>query len=56
MADDDSDDEISDEEASEMMVDEPNPGEMIVEKPKQNQVPDEDGWFQVASRSRRGKK
>ncbi|URE37381.1 Pre-rRNA-processing protein [Musa troglodytarum] len=56
VVDDDSEYESSDEEASEMMVDEPMPHEMVVEKPKQNQMPDEDGWSTVTSRRNRGKK
>ncbi|XP_020274203.1 pre-rRNA-processing protein TSR2 [Asparagus officinalis] len=52
---DDDDDESSDEEASDMMVDEP-----VVPKsgpqPKQNEMPDEEGWAVVAPRRNRGKK
>ncbi|RWW34666.1 hypothetical protein GW17_00000572 [Ensete ventricosum] len=55
LVDDDSEYESSDE-ASEMMVDEPMPHEMVVEKPKQKQMPDEDGWSTVTSRRNRGKK
>ncbi|CAL9111876.1 pre-rRNA-processing protein TSR2-like [Musa acuminata AAA Group] len=56
VVDDNSEYESSDEEASEMMVDEPMPHEMVVEKPKQKQMADEDGWSTVTSRKNRGKK
>ncbi|WOK91758.1 pre-rRNA-processing protein [Canna indica] len=49
-------DESEDEEASEMMVDEPKPTEMSAQMPKVKQVPDEDGWSTVTSRKNRNRK
>lgn len=52
----DDEDESSDEEASDMMVDEPVMPKVTVEKPKPKEMPDEDGWTVVPSRRNRGKK
>lgn len=52
----DDEDESSDEEASEMMVDEPVMPKMAADKPKLKQMPDEDGWSVVAPRRNRGQK
>ncbi|KAJ6841294.1 pre-rRNA-processing protein TSR2 [Iris pallida] len=50
-------DESSDEEASDMVVDEPvMPKEMAVNKPKPREMPDEDGWSVVAPKRNRGRK
>lgn len=52
----DDEDESSDEEASDMMVDEPVVPKMAEEKPKLKEVDNEDGWSVVAPRRNRGKK
>ncbi|KAG6524420.1 pre-rRNA-processing protein TSR2-like [Zingiber officinale] len=52
----DSEDESSDDEVSEMIVDEPKVSEMVAESPKPEQVPDEDGWSTVTSKRNKGKK
>lgn len=44
------------DEVSEMIVDESNASEMVVEKPKLERVPDEDGWSTVTSRRNKSKK
>ncbi|KAG6516886.1 pre-rRNA-processing protein TSR2 homolog [Zingiber officinale] len=44
------------DEVSEMIVDESNASDMVVEKPKSERVPDEDGWSTVTSRRNKGKK
>ncbi|KAG6466331.1 pre-rRNA-processing protein TSR2 homolog [Zingiber officinale] len=44
------------DDVSEMIVDESNASDMVVEKPKSEQVPDEDGWSTVTSRRNKGKK
>jgi len=53
--DEDDEDESSDEEASEMMVDEPAMPR-AVDNPKPKEMPDEEGWSVVAPRRNRGKK
>lgn len=39
-----------------MIVDEPKVSEMVVETPKPEQVPDEEGWSTVTSKRNKGKK
>lgn len=52
----DSEDESSDDEVAEMIVDEPKVSEMVAETPKPEQVPDKDGWSTVRSKRNKGKK
>uniref|UniRef100_A0A1D1Y354 Pre-rRNA-processing protein TSR2 n=2 Tax=Anthurium amnicola TaxID=1678845 RepID=A0A1D1Y354_9ARAE len=49
------DDESSDEEVSDMMVDEPKPSDLAVDKPKPREVVDEEGWTVISSRRNKGK-
>lgn len=53
---DDNDDESSDEEIADMMVDEPKPNKMVVDEPKPKQMTDEEGWSVVVPRRNRGKR
>ncbi|PKU60678.1 hypothetical protein MA16_Dca028721 [Dendrobium catenatum] len=53
---DDNVDESSDDEGSDMMVDESPLTEIVADKTEQIQVPDEEGWCVVPSRRRQGKR
>ena len=53
---DDNDNESSDEEIVDMMVDEPKPNKMAVDEPKPKQMTDEEGWSVVVPRRNRGKR